>query len=237
MREGNMPEPKSMGCLYIVATPIGNLEDISLRALKILKEVDVVICEELRVGSSLLKKLGVEPKEIVLLNEHNEEDQAAQIAVRLVQGQNMALISDTGTPVFADPGSMLISVASGYGIKVVPVPGANSVIAALSVLDFKLEQFVFGGFLPREAEKRRQELTRLRSLHMSVVLMDTPYRLGPLLEDVARIFGPGQAVTVACDLTQAGEKIYRGSAAGVRKQIGPRKAEFVLIIQGPPKPR
>ena len=223
------------GRLYIVATPIGNLDDITLRALKVLKEADAIICEEMRVGTSLLKKLGVEPKEIILLNEHNEDDQATQIAARLVQGQVMALISDTGTPVFADPGSLLISVAAGFGIQVIPVPGANSLIAALSVLDFKLEQFVFGGFLPREAEQRRQELTRLRSMHMPVVLMDTPYRLGPLLEDVARIFGPGQAVTVACDLTQSGEKIYRGSAAGVRKQIGPRKAEFVLIIHGQPK--
>ncbi len=226
-----------MGTLYIVATPIGNLDDITLRAINTLRAVDVIICEELRVGSSLLKRLGIEAKEIVLLNEHNEEEQASQIALRLVQGQSMALISDTGTPVFADPGSTLISLASSYGVRVTPVPGANSIIAALSILDFKIEQFVFGGFLPREPEKRRADLARLRGLRMPVVLMDTPYRLGALLDDVAKTFGPGQPVTVACDLTQPGEVIYRGGAAGVRKQVGQKKAEFILIIHGPPAGR
>jgi 16S rRNA (cytidine1402-2'-O)-methyltransferase len=223
---------KSTGRLFIVATPIGNPDDITLRALTVLREADAVIVEEMRVGTTLLKKLGIEAKEIILLNEHNEEDQATQIAARLVQGQTMALISDTGTPVFADPGHLLINVAAGFGVPVTPVPGANSVIAALSVLDFQIEQFVFGGFLPREPERRRQELTRLRGFRMPVVLMDTPYRLGALLEDVAKVFGPGQPVTVACDLTQQGEMIYRGSAASVRKQVGPRKAEFVMVVHG-----
>lgn len=228
-----MPANKTMGTLYIVATPIGNIDDITLRAVNTLRNADAVICEELRVGSSLLKRLDIESKEIIQLNEHNEEEQASQIAVRLAQGQSMALISDTGTPVFADPGSLLISIASSFGIRVVPVPGANSIIAALSVLDFKLDQFVFGGFLPREPDKRRAELTRLRGLRMPVVLMDTPYRLGALLDDVAKTFGAGQAVTVACDLTQSGEVIYRGGVANVRKQVGLKKAEFVMIIHGP----
>lgn len=227
-----MPANKNTGTLYIVATPIGNMEDITLRAISTLRSVDAVICEEFRVGSSLLKRLEIEPKEIILLNEHNEEEQASQIAMRLAQGHNMALISDTGTPVFADPGSLLISIASGFGIRVIPVPGANSIIAALSLLDFKLDQFVFGGFLPREQEKRRAELTRLRGLRIPVVLMDTPYRLGALLDDVAKTFGAGQAVTVACDLTQPGEVIYRGSVSSIRKQVGQKKAEFVLIIHG-----
>ena len=182
------------------------------------------------MGSSLLKRLEIEPKEIILLNEHNEEEQASQIAVRLAQGQSMALISDTGTPVFADPGSLLISIASSFGIRVAPVPGANSIVAALSVLDFKLDQFVFGGFLPREPEKRRAELTRLRGLRMAVVLMDTPYRLGALLDDVAKVFGKTVWVTVGCDMTLPGETVYRGEAEDVRKKIGPRKAEFVMVV-------
>lgn len=226
---------KATGRLFIVATPIGNPEDITLRALNVLREADAVIAEEMRVGTTLLKKLGIDGKEIILLNEHNEEEQATQIAARLVQGENLALISDTGTPVFADPGHLLVNVASGFGVPVTPVPGANSVIAALSVLDFEIEQFVFGGFLPREPEKRRQELSRLRSFRMPVVLMDTPYRLGALLEDVAKVFGPGQPVTVAADLTLPSETIYRGSAASVRKQVGGRKAEFVLIVHGQSK--
>ncbi len=222
--------PEKTGTLYIVATPLGNPDDISLRAINVLKEADAIICEEMRIGTTLLKRLGISGKEILLLNEHNEQEQATGIAARLVQGETMALISDTGTPVFADPGHFLIEVATGFGIRVSPVPGANSVIAALSVLDFRLEQFVFGGFLPREAERRRGELSRLRGLRIPVVLMDTPYRLGALLDDVAKVFGAGQAVTVACDLTLPSETIYRGSAASVRKQVGQRKAEFVLVI-------
>jgi 16S rRNA (cytidine1402-2'-O)-methyltransferase len=216
--------------LFIVATPIGNPDDITLLAITVLREADAVICEEMRIGTTRLKRLEISGKEILVLNEHNEQDQATAIAARLAQGETMALISDTGTPVFADPGHFLIEVASGFGIRVSPVPGANSIIAALSVLDFRLEQFVFGGFLPREADRRRGELTRLRGLRMPVVLMDTPYRLGALLDDVAKVFGAGQAVTVACDLTLPSEKIYRGSAASVRKQVGQRKAEFVLVI-------
>lgn len=223
-----MPDPG--GILYIVATPIGNPEDITLRAANLLEEVDAVICEEMRVGTTLLKRLGITGKEIILLNEHNEEEQATSIAARLVQGQSMALISDAGTPVFSDPGHFLIEVAEGFGVRVSPVPGANSVIAALSVLDFHLEQFYFAGFLPRDPESRRSDLARMRSLRVPIVLMDTPYRLGALLDDVARVFGAGQAVTVACDLTLPSETIYRGSAAGVRKQLGQRKAEFVLVI-------
>lgn len=229
-----MPDKPTPGALYIVATPIGNLDDITLRALNTLRAADAIICEEMRVGSSLLKRLGVEPKEIILLNEHNEEEQAMLIASRLMQGQNMALISDTGTPVFADPGHLLISVAISFGVRVSPVPGANSIIAALSLLDFKLEQFVFGGFLPREPEKRRAELTRLRGMRMAVVLMDTPYRMGALLDDIAKTFGPGQPVTLACDLTHPNEVIFRGGAASIRKQINQKKAEFVLIIHAPP---
>lgn len=226
--------PDKTGCLYIVATPIGHPDDITLRALTVLKEADAVICEEHRVGTTLLKKLGVPVKEIILLNEHNEADQAAQIALRLAQGAKFALISDTGTPVFADPGHQLINIASGYGVAVVPIPGASSLMAALSVLDAKLEQFFYAGFLPRDPAERRSKLTHLRALRVPLVIMDTPYRLGALLDDITRVFGAGQPVTVACDLTLPSETIYRGASAAVRQRIGSRKAEFVLIIHAKP---
>jgi 16S rRNA (cytidine1402-2'-O)-methyltransferase len=219
------------GRLFIVATPIGNMADITLRALEVLRSVDCVICEEIREGSTLLKKLGVAPKELIALNEHNEQEQAADIVVRLFNKQDLALISDCGTPVFADPGHYLVQQCTDVGIPVVPVPGPSSLMAALSLLDFNMTRFVFGGFLPREAELRKRELMRMRGLGMPVVLMDTPYRLGALLDDVYKTFGKGQQIVLACDLTLPGEKIYRGSVGEVRQQVGPRKAEFILIVK------
>ncbi len=223
--------PKT-GHLYIVATPIGNYKDITLRAIETLREVDAVICENTREGSTLLKKLDIADKELVVLDEHNEQQQAAEIALRLVQGATMALISDAGTPVFADPGRYLILITTEYGVPVTPIPGPSSLMAALSVLDFNIGQYVFGGFLSRDPDQRRKELYNLRSMRMPVVLMDTPYRMGALLDDVAKVFGKGQQVTLAADLTLPKETIYRGSAAEVRQQAQKRKAEFILIVHG-----
>lgn len=218
------------GKLYIVATPIGNLRDITLRALDILNSVDGVICEEHREGSTLLKRLGIAVKELVTLNEHNEAEETADLVVRMFKGASFALISDAGTPVFADPGAYLIQEASLSGLDVIPIPGPSSLMAALSILDFKIDKFVYGGFLPRVPEQRRQELTRLRGLRMPVILMDTPYRLAALLDDVEKTFGKGQRLTLAFDLTLPSELIARGTPAEVRKAIGPRKGEFILIV-------
>jgi 16S rRNA (cytidine1402-2'-O)-methyltransferase len=217
--------------LYIVATPIGDPGDITLRAVEVLRQADVVICEELRLGTTLLKQLGVAGREVVALNEHNEHERVPELVQRmLLAGNSMALVSDCGTPVFSDPGSFLIQQAVEMGIQVVPVPGPSSLMAALSVLDFKLEKFVYGGLLPRQPDERKRELMRLRSLHMPVVLMDTPYRLAALLQDVASVFGKGQKVTVAADLTLPRERIYRGPVSEVIKLVGERKAEFILIV-------
>lgn len=218
------------GSLYIVATPIGNWGDITLRAVATIKACDALVCEEFKPGSTLLKKLGIEGKEIVQLNEHNEAEVAANLLTRLLQGQSLALVSDCGTPVFSDPGSYLIQLAASSGVDVVPIPGASSLMAALSVLDFHLERFVFGGFLPRDPEARKREMTVYRRLRMPLVLMDTPYRLGALLDDVIKVYGREIIVTVAYDLTLPTETIYRGPAGDVRKQIGPRKGEFILIV-------
>jgi 16S rRNA (cytidine1402-2'-O)-methyltransferase len=225
---------KPTGMLYIVATPIGNYADITLRAVEILKAVDAVICEDTRQASTLLKKLEITDKELIVLDEHNEQEKTPDLIIRLHQNQTMALISDAGTPVFADPGHYLISQAIDFGVPVSPIPGPSSLMAALSVLPFKLEQYMFGGFLPRDPDQRRKELFHLRSLRVPVVLMDTPYRLGALLDDVAKVFGKGQQITLAADLTTAKETIYRGSAAEVRGIVQKRKAEFILIIHGPP---
>ena len=221
---------KNTGVLSIVATPIGNPEDITLRAIETLKNADAVICEEYKPGSTLLKKLGIIGKELVLLNEHNEAECAADLLMRLLNGQNLALVSDCGTPVFSDPGAYLIQMASSSGVKVTPVPGASSLMALLSILDFKITQYYFAGFLSRDSEKRRKELAKLRGLRIPVVIMDTPYRLKPLLEDIARVFGKQVLITVGLDLTLPGEMIMRGEVGEVIRQLNNRKGEFMLIV-------
>jgi len=218
------------GCLFIVATPIGNYKDMTIRATEILQSVDSVICEEFREGSTLLKKLGIK-NELILLNEHNEETQSPEIIALLKQGQSLALISDCGTPVFADPGHLLLRMVVQADIPIVPVPGPSSLMAALSVCHFPMERFLFGGFLPRNKEERRQELHRLRKANLPVVLMDTPYRMVALMRDVANVFGSKRQVVLACDLTLPSERIYRGRVGAVLGQIEGRKSEFVLIIK------
>ena len=219
-----------IGKLYIIATPIGNYDDITLRAIKTLREVDVIICEEPRQATTLLKKLDITIKQLVSLNEHNESEQAGQIIQAMFMGQNMALISDCGTPVFSDPGAVLIKTCVDNGIQVVPIPGTSSLMAALSILDFKIENFYFAGFLPRESQQRKNELYKLKAIKSPIVLMDTPYRLVKLLEELEVAFGKGCQVTLTCDLTLPSESIFRGRLDAIRKKVGTRKAEFMLII-------
>jgi 16S rRNA (cytidine1402-2'-O)-methyltransferase len=222
---------KSPGTLIIVATPNGNYQDITLRAIEILKTVDGIICEEYREGSTLLKKIGVQPKEIIILNEHNENEKFPEISIRIVNGQSMALISDCGTPVFADPGAKLIDLASSMDIRISPIPGPSSLMAALSVLDFKLDRFLFLGFLPRDPALRKKELTQNKNLRIPLIVMDTPYRLAAILEDVKNVFGGNHSIILACDLTLPSEKIHRGGVADIQKHVGNSKAEFILIIR------
>lgn len=218
------------GILYIVATPIGNPQDITLRAVKLLQEVDAVICEERRQGSTLLKQLGITPRALIPLNEHNEQFDSATLVQRILSGESMALISDAGTPVFADPGADLIHQAVDFGIRVSPLPGASALMALLSVLDFKPEQFIYAGFLSRIPEERRKELGRHLKLNVPVVLMDTPYRLNSLLEDIEKTGGKNRRLTLGLDLTLPGETILRGSVTEIRRKVQGRKAEFILIV-------
>jgi len=220
----------NIGNLYIVATPIGNYEDITLRAVNLLRDVDLIICEEPRQASTLLKKLNIGPKELLPLNEHNEKEEADRVLQSLFSGKNMALISDCGTPVFSDPGHYLIKTCTENGIRVIPVPGASSLSATLSILDFHIDQFYFAGFLPRETSQRNNELSRLKTIKIPIILMDTPYRLAKLLEELEVNFGKGQQATLACDLTLPSEAIYRGTLASIRKIIAARKAEFMIVL-------
>jgi 16S rRNA (cytidine1402-2'-O)-methyltransferase len=221
---------KQIGCLYIVATPIGNYRDITLRALDVLREVDAVICEDYRLGSTLLKKLDIPARELLLLNEHNEKEKAAEIAMQLVQGKHYALISDCGTPAFADPGTYLIQKTLEFQVPVIPVPGASSLMALLSLSPLPVNEFFFAGFPPRQTEARLARLNSLAKMNVPVVLMDTPYRLEKLLAEVKRAFGRNRTVTLAMDLTLESEKILHGSVDEISRQVGSRKSEFMLLI-------
>ena len=222
------------GILYLVATPIGNYDDITFRAIRILKEADVVVYEERKEGQRLLAKLGIEEKLIESLNEHNEAAAAFHILEHLHQGKNIALISDAGTPVFSDPGQVLVRKAIDQGIKIVPIPGASSLLPALTVCGFPIDQFLFYGFLSPKSERRSSELRQLRAERRTMVFMDTPYRLIPLLRDIAEIIGANRRVCIAFNLTMPDEQIFRGEAKELfhhfeKKNI---RGEFVVVLEG-----
>ncbi len=231
--------------LYIISTPIGNYEDITLRALRILKECDFIICEELKEARRLLSHYKIE-KEIFPLNEHNENESANELILKLLvpegwtsKGKTAALISDCGTPLFSDPGHLLVDLALQNRIDVIPVPGASSLLTALvgSGLDF--EKFYYYGWLSPKKDIRRKQLLDLRKRRSSgpngetIVLMDTPYRLKTLLEDIVKLLGPNIPCVLAFELTKEKEKFYRGNAQNILNAVEREnlKGEFVLIIK------
>jgi 16S rRNA (cytidine1402-2'-O)-methyltransferase len=224
-----MDDKPTTGKLYIVATPIGNPKDITQRALEILKQVDAVICEEYRQGSRLLHQIGVE-NDLVTLNEHNEAQEAPNIMVRLTRGESMAIISDAGTPVFADPGQHLLGLLYQAGIPISPVPGPASLMAALSLCDFPIDRFIFAGFPPRKSQHREGFLAKYRHESVPVILMDTPYRLTKLLGEVQSVFGESQDILLACDLTLKKEAIFRGQVGRILPRVSGQKREFILVI-------
>lgn len=218
------------GCLFIVSTPIGDYRDITLRAIDVLDEVDAVICEEYRTGSTLLKKLDLAGKELIQLNEHNEKESSLMIAEELNQGKRYALISDCGTPAFADPGTRLIRRCMVNGVPVIPVPGPSSLMAAISLSPLPLGEFYFAGFLPRKKEIRIRKLSNLNKIRIPVILMDAPYRLSRLLEEVIDTYGKARMVTLAFNLTLPGEKLLHDKAGNIFQQMKDKKGEFVLIV-------
>ena len=214
--------------LYIVSTPIGHPEDITLRAIATLREVDFLICEELREGRKLLKRLNIQ-KELWNLNEHSEAEEADPIVRMLQEGRDGALISDCGTPLFADPGTYLVSRCHAAGIPVKPVPGASSLMAALSVAGVSLKTFHYAGFLPRQPKERRREIGNLLRLPCAIIILDTPYRLVPLLEDLKIEMGDGRPIVLLLSLTQKKEEIRRGRVSTILARI--KEREFVLIVE------
>lgn len=221
------------GTLYLVATPIGNPDDMTVRGLKVLREVDLVVCEERKEGDRLLRRLEIS-KPLEMLNEHNEAAATHTILEYLRTGKNVAVISDCGTPVFSDPGQMLVRRAVEQEIRVVPIPGASSLMPALTVSGFAIDQFLYYGWLSPKKERRRVELRQLQQEQRTFVLMETPYRLSSLLRDLAETFGESRRCCLAFNLTMPDEHIYHATAAGLYRQLGNKdmKGEFVVIVDG-----
>lgn len=217
--------------LYLVSTPIGNHDDITLRGLKILHEADFIICEEFKEARRLLAHYKIE-KELVSLNEHNENEVVNDIILRIVNGKNAALISDCGTPLFSDPGHLLVEICISQNIDIIPVPGTNSLLPALigSGLDF--EKFFYYGWLSPKKDIRRQELYKLKHMNHVIVILDTPYRLRTLLADIVKVLGKNIHVVLAFELTKKEEKFYRGTAEELLRTAEEKKlkGEFVLLI-------
>jgi 16S rRNA (cytidine1402-2'-O)-methyltransferase len=221
------------GVLYLVATPIGNFDDITFRALNVLRSVDIVVYEERREGERLLRHFQIE-KPVESLNEHNEAAASYNILDHLRSGKSVALVSDAGTPVFSDPGQLLVRKAIDQQIKIVPIPGASSLMPALTVSGFSIDQFVFYGWLSPKKERRRAELRQLMQERRTIVLMDTPYRLVPLLKDMAEAFGDSRRVCIAFNLTLPDEQMFYGTATDLSRQFSSKemKGEFVIVIEG-----
>ncbi len=219
------------GKLYIVSTPIGNYEDITLRALRILKEVDFIICEEFKEARRLLSRYKIS-KELHSINEHNEKENANEIISIITQGKSAALISDCGTPLFSDPGHLLVQLAIQNRIDIIPVPGVSSLLAALVGSGINFEKFYYYGWLSAKKDIRKKEILGLKKRREVIVILDTPYRLIALLEDVAKFWSRNIPVVLAYELTKDKEKFFRGSCEEVLRLAVKEnlKGEFVLIL-------
>jgi 16S rRNA (cytidine1402-2'-O)-methyltransferase len=218
------------GCLYLVATPIGNLEDITLRALRVLKEADVIACEDTRQTQKLLQHYSIH-KEMISYHAHNELTRAPELVIQLEEGAQVALVSDAGTPVVSDPGHRLVVLCLRHHIPVVPIPGPSAFVAALAASGMPTDEFLFVGFLPPRVGARRKKLDALKSEPRALVFYEAPHRLAETLADAADLLGERHAV-VAREVTKIHEEFLRGTLGELRdaaKQRPPR-GEITLLI-------
>ncbi len=225
----------SAGTLFIVATPIGNLGDLSPRALETLKSVAAICAEDTRHTRQLLSHFGID-RPLVALHEHNEDAIAQRIIGRVSAGDSLALVSDAGTPLVSDPGFRVVRAARAAGLRVSPIPGACAAIAALSVAGLPSDRFVFEGFLPAKSSARRERLGRLASETRTLVFYESSHRIAVSLADMRSVFGDERPAVVARELTKLFETVLDGSLADLHAQVqadaNQQKGEFVVMIQG-----
>jgi 16S rRNA (cytidine1402-2'-O)-methyltransferase len=220
------------GTLYLVGTPIGNLEDITLRGLRTLKEADLIACEDTRQTAKLLHHYAIE-KPTISYHEHNELARAAELIVRLEKGDNIAMVSDAGMPGVSDPGYRLVALAIRHHIRVVPIPGASAFLSALVASGLPTDSFRFGGFLPAKAGARRTALEAIRQSPRTQIFYEAPHRLIEAMRDVVELLGPERHVVVAREITKLHEEFLRGGAAEILAQLEARaevRGEITLLI-------
>lgn len=227
------------GTLYLVATPIGNLEDMGHRALRVLGEVALIAAEDTRHSATLLRHFGIQTP-MTAYHEHNERERAPGLLVRLQAGDDIALISDAGTPLVSDPGYHLVRAAHRAGVPVSPVPGPCAAVAALSAAGLPTAAFVFHGFLPPKAAARRRFLEQARHESRTQVFYETPHRIVASLEDMTAVYGAAREATLARELTKQYETIINGSLADlvqrVRDDPNQQRGEFVVVVSGADEP-
>ncbi|HEY6272250.1 MAG TPA: 16S rRNA (cytidine(1402)-2'-O)-methyltransferase [Terriglobales bacterium] len=226
-----MPHANTKGVLYVVATPIGNLEDITHRAVRILREASLIACEDTRQTRKLLDHYAITTPTISY-HEHNEAARAEELVGKLEQGSTIAQVSDAGMPGLSDPGYRVITLAIDHGITVVPIPGASALTVALVGSGLATDAFEFRGFLPAKSGQRRTVLEALRAAPHTIVVYEAPHRIRETLEDVVTVLGPERPVVVARELTKMHEEFIRGTAREVQQRIAQRepKGEITLLI-------
>jgi 16S rRNA (cytidine1402-2'-O)-methyltransferase len=224
------------GQLYLVSTPIGNLEDITLRAIRILKEVDAIACEDTRHTQKLLNHYAIK-KRLVSYHEHNENTRAPELLSELKNGAGIALVTDAGTPIVSDPGHRLVALCAENNIPVIPIPGPSAVLAALAGSGISAKRVLFVGFLPARQGERRRALSELANNPATLVFFEAPHRIANMLTDASEILGPRPAA-LARELTKLHEEFLRGSLDDLARKLSPTplKGEFTLVI-GPPAPQ
>jgi 16S rRNA (cytidine1402-2'-O)-methyltransferase len=234
----NGTEQKLECALYVVATPIGNLRDISLRALDVLGSVDVIAAEDTRNTTNLLTHHGISGPRLLSLHQHNERKAAEKIISLMSQGQSVALVTDAGTPAISDPGTLLVQAIRESGYKAIPVPGANAAMAALSVSGLNSTHFLFYGFLPNKSTARRHELQAIVELPYTLVFYEAPHRIVECVEDLQSTFGGQRQIIFAREITKYFESIHiclLGDALGwLNTDLNNQRGEFVLLISGAP---